>query len=126
MELQYDCDCMEEQCRIGAFEVSEVWSNREGGQSTRIDLCRCLECHRYWLRTALVDESSPALGKWYRGAIEPAEAIDLTEDTAKTLMASMSWHFYGGAYYRTSGEYAGGPMPFTHNTGYLESLPKAA
>jgi len=111
MELKMDCDCMEEHCRVGAFEVSEVWSGRERDQSMRIDLWRCMECHRYWLRFSQVDESSPSYGKWYRGAIEPDQAVDLTEEDARALLSSLPWHFYGGPYYRTSGEFANGPIP---------------
>ena len=111
MELQCDCDCMEEHCRVGAFEVSEVWAGREQDLAVRIDLWRCMECHRYWLRYSQMDEISPSYGKWYRGAIEAAEAVDLTEGDARGLLASVPWHFYGGPYYRTSGEFANGPIP---------------
>ena len=61
MELKSDCDCMEEHCRVGAFEVSEVWSGSEQELAVRIDLWRCMECHRYWLRYSQVDEASPAV-----------------------------------------------------------------
>jgi hypothetical protein len=111
LELKMDCDCMEEHCRVGAFEVSEVWSGRDQQLAMRIDLWRCMECHRYWLRYSQIDESNPTCGKWYRGAIEPSEATDLTEEGARALLVAMPWHFYGGPYYRTSGEFANGPIP---------------
>lgn len=111
MELKMDCDCMEEHCRVGAFEVTEVWSGREQQIAMRIDLWRCMECHRYWLRYCQIDESNPTCGKWYRGAIEPEQAVELTEADARMLLADMPWHFYGGPYYRTSGEFANGPIP---------------
>jgi hypothetical protein len=124
MELQFDCDCMEEHCRVGAFEVSEVWAGREQDLVIRIDLWRCMECRRHWLRYSQVDEQSPSYGKWYRGAIEAGEAAELTEEVAKNLLAAMPWHFYGGPYYRTSGEFANGPIPVTGSE--LKQVARAA
>ncbi len=126
MELQYDCDCMEEQCRIGTFELTEVWSERADGFNERVDLCRCLTCDRYWLRYSLVEESNPSFGYWFRGAMEPAEAIDLTGYRALALLGALPWHFFGGPYYRSSGEYANGPAPIPSHAGDMEELPWAA
>lgn len=113
MELSIDteCVCMDEQCRSDAFEVLEIASEHDGGIHVKVELWCCLGCDRFWLRFSTVDEASGAWGKWYRGIIPTEAARDISADSATALFRAMSWHFYGGSYYRSAGERASGPIP---------------
>lgn len=110
MRPPMDCTCMDEQCRSEAFESREITTDRLRELLSRIELQSCRRCGRYWLRYTLVDEANGAWGKWYRGLIAQEAASDLTPERARELLASMKWHFYGGSYYRTAGEYSSGPV----------------
>jgi len=55
-------------------------------------------------------EESAAWGKWYRGLIDSESAEQITPETAAQRFRNLPWHFYGGPYYRTSGERSFGPV----------------
>jgi len=111
MRPEMNCVCMDEQCRTDAFEMAEVSTDRIQGMTSRMQLGRCLTCGRCWLRYSVEDEASGAWGKWYRGLIAADAAHDITPERAMAECTAMKWHFYGGSYYRSAGEYSSGRIP---------------
>lgn len=104
------CICLDAQCRPDAFETTRVDLYRTEGWLHTIDLCRCAQCGRLWLRYSLDHEASTGWGRWYRGLVAAEAAESLTPESAGALFGRLEWHFYGGPYYRTSGERSYGPV----------------
>jgi hypothetical protein len=110
MHLIEDCACKNEQCPSGAFEITEVWRENVNGITSRIEVWHCGKCDSYWLRYSTEHETSMAWGKWFRGPVSAEAAHSATAESAAEIFRKMPWHFYGGPYYRTTGERSFGPV----------------
>jgi hypothetical protein len=108
------CECQDQECGRDIFEFINIGTRHSEGMYTSVDLWCCRECATMWLRYTAEDENRPGWGKWYRGAIadEDIDVDALTIEKATEIMSQWEWHFYGGAYYRTSGERSAGPVAF--------------
>ena len=108
-----DCQCWDEQCQSVHFEIEPVSTTRNGPSVDRVELWTCNSCATRWLRLTVEDEANPAWSKWFRGLV-PADAApahaEISPEEALELLGSMNWHYYGGAYYRSSGDRSGGPI----------------
>ena len=105
------CICADEQCSMVACDISAIGYERTDSVVRHVDLCQCRLCGSSWLKFRLEDESSPGWNRWYRGFIDAEEATELDFATALEFLAGLPWHFYGGAYYRSTGERSSGPVP---------------
>ena len=73
----------------------------------------CRSCGRHWLRYFYEREAFTASGRWYLGALAPGQLSALTADSAKSVLESLSWYYYGGSYYEgRSGRASGGIILF--------------
>ncbi|SRR5258708_3449734 len=110
MSLKTDCACLDEQCSKNAFEITALTTFRVEGMVNSLDVGHCGECGSAWIWYSIEDEGRAGWGKWFRGLL-PAGAEDgLTVDQAFSILEDLPWHFYGGSYYRTSGERSAGPV----------------
>jgi hypothetical protein len=113
MELQ-DCACWDEQCQSGQFDTETVSARRSGSTVERIDAWTCRDCRNRWLRLSVEDEEHPGWSAWYRGLVTDEQVrsgADLSQEKAMELLGSMRWHYFGGAYYRSSGDRSAGAVP---------------
>ena len=111
MAIASSCACADEQCSLVACDISSIGNERSGSVLRHVDLCTCRMCGASWLKFRLEDESSPGWNRWYRGFIDAEDVTGLEFGTALEILASLPWHFYGGAYYRSPGERSSGPVP---------------
>ena len=64
-----------------------------------VSVLTCNGCGQNWLRYFYEVEAFTASGRWYLGAITPAELSSLTLENAKGILEGLSWYYYGGSYY---------------------------
>ena len=115
-----ECLCRDEQCPVTQLEFPK--DSGEGDQSeaqTRkhfadvgvaISLRICVECGSKWLHCAIDDSANAGWNRWYRCPAPESLGKWSFESASEALMDS-DWHFYGGPFYRCSGERAFGPVP---------------
>jgi len=77
-------------------------------QLAEVSALACQDCGQHWLRYFYEVEAFTGSGRWYLGAITPAQFAALTVEQAKATLESIGWYYYGGSYYhgrngRTSG-----------------------
>lgn len=108
--FESDCGCFVETCAGGLFGKTSIWQGRMDSMAQQIACWECTECGQTWLHYSLEHETSAAWNRWFRAPLTREEAENLTCDSAMQLLRRSSWHFYGGSYYRTSGERSFGPI----------------
>jgi hypothetical protein len=64
-----------------------------------VSVLTCNGCGQNWLRYFYEVEAFPASGRWYLGAITPAEFSSLSLVNAKGILGGLSWYYCGGSYY---------------------------
>ena len=122
MSFTQDCNCLDEQCGKDSFEVKGLTAYRNEGMVNILDVCTCKECGSHWLWYSIEDEQRAGWGKWFRGLLPSGAVEGLTADEAFAILEDLTWHFYGGSYYRTAGERSPGPVYVSS----YEPLAKAA
>ena len=104
------CACFDPQARYTLFTRTEVGIDKTSGRYGEVYLYRCTQCGALWLHYLVEYEAFTAPGRWYRGLIAPEIARTVTPENAVAILESLSWHFYGGSYFQTSGKRGSGPI----------------
>lgn len=102
----------DEACACFAAPSSHLRAVKELGLDSRfaeVSLLVCRDCGQHWLKYFYEVEAFTGSGRWYLGAVAPAQFASLTSEQAKDTLARLDWYYYGGSYYagrsgRTSGE----------------------
>lgn len=105
-----ECPCKDEMCPASQLETEEQARRHFADVGVAISLRHCVDCGRLWLHCAIEDSENAGWNRWYRspGSIHIGE---WSFEAASEAMMSAPWHFYGGPYYRGSGERAFGAVP---------------
>ena len=111
MTFAESCACHDEECGRAQFEVSPVGAKRQDGMLQTIERLKCQKCGSEWLIYSTDDESRGGWGKWFRASAPPESTEEASFDECLDFLAGVRWHFYGGSYYRTSGERTLGAVP---------------
>lgn len=96
------------------FETKVLGVDQAIRWSGDVSMDRCKKCGREWLKYLYENEAFTKSGRWYLGLITPEQAQEVTAGTALALLASLSWHFYGGSYYDSTGQRRDEPLDPNH------------
>jgi hypothetical protein len=74
-----------------------------------ISIWVCPVCRRRWLQYLYEVEAFSASGRWYLGPLDTAQVEKIRPDSAKSILESLPWYYYGGSYFggqpgKSSGE----------------------
>jgi hypothetical protein len=98
-------------CGCFAAPYGHSMKAKELGMDDRfaeVSVLTCKGCGQDWLRYFYEVEAFTASGRWYLGAITPAELSSLNLMNAKSTLEGLSWYYHGGSYYSgLSGKSAG-------------------
>jgi hypothetical protein len=99
-----DCACWSSPSR-SLILLGDLGMDSRFGEVT---LLICPACGQVWLRYFYENEGFSGSGRWYLGAIDAAQKVNVTAQNATTLLEGMEWYFYGGSYFgRRSGRTSG-------------------
>jgi hypothetical protein len=62
-------------------------------QLAEVSVLICQDCGQHWLRYFYEVEAFTGSGRWYLGAITPAQFATLTVEQAKSTLESLSWYY---------------------------------
>ena len=104
------CECQDEQCPLSQFETESIARAHIFDVCIDMQLWRCSACSAEWLHCSIDDAANMGWTRWYRSPAEPVPDERTLESAAEEMMGA-PWHYYGGPYYRTSGERTFGAPP---------------
>lgn len=105
-----ECGCLTPPFSYLDYDSESLGTDPTNGRYGQVTVETCKACGSKWLRYLVEYESFSESGRWYRGLVTPAMVESLTPEQAPGLLASLSWHFYGGSYFRTTGRRGSGPI----------------
>jgi hypothetical protein len=109
-----NCRCMTPPFWYRHFDKKVLGMDQATRWNGEASIERCKKCGREWLRYLYENEAFTKSGRWYCGLITPEQAQEVTANTALALLASLSWHFYGGSYYDSTGQRRDEPLDLRH------------
>jgi hypothetical protein len=92
-----------EACTCFTAPSTHLIAVRELGLDSRlaeVSVLLCQECGQYWLRYIYEVEAFTGSGRWYLGAITPAQFASLTVEQAKGALEGLGWYYFGGSYFQ--------------------------
>jgi len=92
------------------FESRELGIDETRGRFAEVGIERCRHCGQHWLRYRYEIEGISRSGRWYRGAIEPAQAESVTPAAALNMLSRLAWYLYGGSYFGSTGMRSDTPL----------------
>lgn len=104
-----ECKCMTPPFYYLDYDSQSVGEDKTNGRGGEVTLETCNACGTKWLRYFVEYPSFSESGRWYRGSVTLEMVESLTPENALELLASLSWHFSGGSYFRTTGIRVTGP-----------------
>ena len=104
MAARADCICLSEPSDK-LLMVKQIGEDSHFGE---VSVLRCPECAQLWVRYLIENEGFTASGRWYLGAITPAQLLNLTSDCCLSLLGQLDSYFVGGSafdgkWYKQSG-----------------------
>jgi hypothetical protein len=103
------CACEQKGTQHARFE-RRIGCDETRGRYADVDLHRCQDCGRRWLRYFVEYESYPALGRWACGLISPEDAERVTPEAAAAYLENLPWYVFGGSYFYGAVRRKSGPM----------------
>lgn len=97
------CGCMTPPFNYRDFETDHLGTDHAAARCADVSIDSCRRCGQRFLHYHFEFEAFSRSGRWYRGAITPEQAERVTPATALAVLSSLSWYFYGGSYYDTTG-----------------------
>ena len=81
----------------------------ETREYAEVSLFKCSRCGQDWLRFFYENEAFSGSGRWFIGAITAEQTVNLTVETARSILEGLKWYWYGGSNFSvqngiTSGE----------------------
>lgn len=104
------CRCEEPRAPAEQFDARSVGQDATDGRFAEVEIWRCRDCGRPWLRYAVEYEAFTASGRWARGLIQEADAETLTADRAAGHIDRLPWYIRGGSLFGGEASRASGPM----------------
>ena len=92
------------------FQSTPVGIDETNGRFAEVSIETCRHCGTKWLRYLVEYEAFSESGRWYRGRLTAEMEQALTPERAVAMLESLTWHFYGGSYFRTTGQKGVGPL----------------
>jgi len=75
-----------------------------------VEIKKCVHCNQHWLRYFVEYAHYTKSGRWYLGKIEESEIAEINEDNAIQKLENMSWYYFGGSFFDTTGKIGKGTV----------------
>jgi hypothetical protein len=104
------CRCMTPAVDFGDFDSQAVGIDETRGRHGEVSVETCKECGTRWLRYFVEYEAFSQSGRWYRAIVSADVLATLKPEDSVGVLEQVPWYFYGGSYFRTSGDRGSGPL----------------
>src|SRR3954466_9628779 len=98
------CVCMTPPFHYTDYDTTDIGVDETLGRFAEVTVETCKRCGALWLRYFYEIEAFSESGRWYRGLVTAEALQGLTPERAPAVLSALSWHFYGGSYYQTTGQ----------------------
>ena len=103
--LSSDCTCLQRGPKHPDVIIDrDLGSDETQGRYADVDLVRCGQCRRLWLRYHVEYEAFSRSGRWAEALIDTATAATMTATAASEFLDSADWYVFGGSYYGHAGK----------------------
>jgi hypothetical protein len=92
------------------FDSESIGVDETNCRFGEVSVETCKTCGSKWLRYLVEYEAFTGSGRWYRGLASPEMLQSLTPERAVAALAGLPWYFYGGSYFKSTGQRGVGPL----------------
>lgn len=103
---QPNCACVKPPFYHTGFESTHVGVDQAAGRQADVSIKRCRHCGRRWLHYQWEVEVFPDSGRWFRAPLADEDVQNVTPEAAAGLLAEAKFFLYGGAHFRSDGQWA--------------------
>lgn len=103
-DIEEDCHCMTPPFHSIFFEIKSIGLDITNDRYGEVSLQRCRKCKSLWLVYFVEYEAFSKSGRWFRGLISEEDAKTMESEDAANYLEKIDWCFYGGSYFKTSGD----------------------
>jgi hypothetical protein len=105
------CAC---QSAAAQFDQFRIWRpldpDMTNGRYADVEIEACVTCGQLWLRYFVEYEAFSKSGRWARGVIDEAAAMNITPNAAPNFLARLPSYLFGGSYFDGKSGSRSGPI----------------
>jgi hypothetical protein len=103
--ISSDCACLQRGPKHPDMIICrDLGCDETQGRYADVDLVRCGQCRRLWLRYHVEYEAISRSARWAEALIDSATAATITATAAPEFLDSADWYVFGGSYYGHAGK----------------------
>ena len=92
------------------FDTQNLGVDETNGRYGDVTIESCKACGSKWIQYLVEYEAFSSSGRWYRALISDEMLESVTPQNAVELLSTLPWHFFGGSYFRSTGQRGTGPI----------------